>query len=157
MARKKASDFSNNCELLAEYLVTSGTLKRGGPVAVKAVKDAKAPSFVKPGSKPDDKDQSFCPFLYQISYGIQLLDNQVGASFYHLQIPQRRLSNLPFPCKLSPTTMYHHSARQFSLFLELTWVPEYLIYSYVSNIWTLLSQLFVGRYSESPDRWLCEP
>ena len=54
--KKKASDFSNNCELLAEYLVTSGTLKRGGPVAVKAVKDAKAPSFVKPGSKPDDKD-----------------------------------------------------------------------------------------------------
>ena len=33
-----------------------GTLKRGGPVAVKAVKDTKAPVFVKPGAKPDGKD-----------------------------------------------------------------------------------------------------
>ena len=54
--KQKASDFSINCELLAEHLVTFGTLKRGGPVAVKAVKDAKAPVFVKPGTKPDGKD-----------------------------------------------------------------------------------------------------
>ena len=54
--KRKASDFSINCELLAEHLVTSGTLKRGGPVAVKAVKDVKAPVFVKPGAKLDGKD-----------------------------------------------------------------------------------------------------
>ena len=54
--KRNASNFSINCELLAEHFVTSGTLKWGGPVAVKAVENAKAPVFVKPGAKPDGKD-----------------------------------------------------------------------------------------------------